>query len=654
MRKCAAILLAALLALSCAAAAQAELILIDDTEFQGGPDEPQRSLRAISSEAFGEFVVGATTTLTGHFFTDMWGNNTCDIDVRSLLHGLETVYWALQPIDDINPSVITDADAVTLANGNRRYTLTFADDLYYNDGTKISAADYAFCFLIHSAPQVADIGGMTAHYAHIAGWDAYESGECDYFSGVRLPDSRTLSIEINADYLPYFYELGMIEAIPYPIGEIAPGCEVADDGDGVYIRNIDPAAPPVFTAETLARTILDPDTGYRSHPRITSGPWQMVSFDWETRTAQFSINEYFKGNWEGQRPVIDRILFRNVLPGEMADELESGGVHLINKAVAAEDIDALLAVPDTAIASYPRLGFGFLNFSCETGPCRSEAVRRAIGYAIDTDAFVQAYNQYYGQPVYGYYGIGQWMYMALQGMFDIESVTEEYAELMESLSLDQLNPYDMNLAEAARLLDGDGWTLNTDGEPYAGEPGEVRAKYAPDGELMPLMLRYGKMQDSIAAEILLSLMEEPLAELGFLLSYDEVPFADLLAHYYRQRERVYDIIYLATNFVNSFDPYFVFHTDEAYHGHTNTTGLQDEALMELALDLRRTPPGAYVDYMAKWVAFQTAFNAKLPLLPLYGNVYFDVFTDKLYNYQPDSERYDWPVALLYAELAERE
>ena len=59
------------------------------------------------------------------------------------------------------------------------------------------------------------------------------------FSGVRLIDERTFSVTVKAQYEPYFYELSYLSVYPYPIGVIAPGCEVRDDGEGAYIANID-------------------------------------------------------------------------------------------------------------------------------------------------------------------------------------------------------------------------------------------------------------------------------------------------------------------------------------------------------------------------------------------------------------------------------
>ena len=47
--------------------------------------------------------VGNPTMVSGSFFTDMWGNNTSDIDVRAMLHGYSTVAWtneAVYAVDD--------------------------------------------------------------------------------------------------------------------------------------------------------------------------------------------------------------------------------------------------------------------------------------------------------------------------------------------------------------------------------------------------------------------------------------------------------------------------------------------------------------------------------------------------------------------------
>ena len=34
-----------------------------------------------------EITVGSLTQMSGNFFTDCWGNNSADMDVRELIHG---------------------------------------------------------------------------------------------------------------------------------------------------------------------------------------------------------------------------------------------------------------------------------------------------------------------------------------------------------------------------------------------------------------------------------------------------------------------------------------------------------------------------------------------------------------------------------------
>ena len=122
----------------------------------------------------------------------------------------------------------------------------------------------------------------------------------------------------------------------------------------------------------------------------------------------------------------------------------------------------------------------------------------------------------------------------------------------------------------------DGWILNERGEPFVKGSDRVRYKQV-DGQLMGLILKWGKMQDSVAASLLQDMLLEPLFEIGIRVEVTEVPFVQLLQHYYRQVDRTYDMMYLATNFISIFDPYFVFNTADAFQGPQNTTGFRDGA-----------------------------------------------------------------------------
>ena len=46
-----------------------------------------------------------------------------------------------------------------------------------------------------------------------------------------------LVIILDHEFLPYFFETGLLMTVPYPIDVIAPGCKVYDDGFGIYLGN---------------------------------------------------------------------------------------------------------------------------------------------------------------------------------------------------------------------------------------------------------------------------------------------------------------------------------------------------------------------------------------------------------------------------------
>lgn len=647
MKKLLAIFLAALMALTGAA-------LAEETQNEG---------------LYDELVVGSTTALSGSFFTEMWGDNTSDIDVRMLLHGYNLMEWksALGSYG-LDERVVTGMVVTDDYLGNRTYTLALSRDLTYSDGTPITARDYAFSILLSAAPEIAAIGGETTASDAILGAADYKSGAAQALAGVRVLGDYSLAVTVSAEYQPFFYELALLNYCPYPIHVIAPGCEVADDGEGAYIRNADSTVEePIFTAELLETTILDPETGYLSHPSVVSGPYVLSSFDWDTRTAVFKINEQYKGNSAGETPTIPRIVFRTVSPDTMIDELANGEVDLLHKCVQADVIDAGLALTGEdagySATNYARSGYSFISFNCERPATGSQAVRQAIAHCLDKDALVSGYVRNYGVAVDGYYGIGQWIYQLVNGAIGApveplaEDASEEEtaayeAELAEwdALSLDGVATYALDLDAAAALLEGDGWTLNREGEAFDPAADDVRCKEI-DGELVALELTMIYPEGNAIGDALQAAFVDNLAQVGVALAVEPVETTELLDIYYRNVERDCDMIYLATNFSVVFEPSSTFNPDDAYQGAYNRTAIADDELYERAVDMYRTEPGDTLAYLQKWVAFQERFAEVLPTIPVYSNMYFDFYTSTLQNYNV-SEYLTWSQAIVGAYLSD--
>lgn len=597
-----------------------------------------------------------STKVNGAFFSRQFGNNTSDIDVRAMLHGYNPIVWDTQLTFILDPMVVEHMDKEQDGNGDTVYTFYLYDDLTWNDGTPMTAADWVFAAVLENSAEFEAISGDTDVWGHLVGHEEFVTGERDVLTGIRLLDTYVYSVTVKKEYLPFFYELSYLYIMPCPISVIAPGCEVADDGEGAYIRNADPEAEgPLFTEDLLRRTILAPG-GYLSNPKLTCGPYSLVSYDAKSGTVEFAINEYYKGNYDAQRPTITNVTLIPALPQDMAQMLEDGKVDLINKAVDADTINDCieLVAGGYAYENYPRLGYGFIGASCEKGPMQYLAVRQAIMYAFDTNDFDTKLLETYGLPVYGYYGIGQWMYQAAVGILRPKDATEEELALWDELTLDNLNPYDYDPEKSLKLLEEDGWIYNEEGNEFDPERDSVRCKKSDDGsEKMKLSLKFAVTKDNIAAHDVCDRLVKELTPLGFEINVQELEFTDLLIDYLREKgEREYDIEFLAHNFVSIYDPYVELSADPYAIGTQNATGIYDQELIDRAWNMHKTEPGDLLTYLERWISFQERFNEILPSLPLYSDIYYDFHIAELVNYHPEAQA-NWPRALLYAYLVAR-
>ena len=619
---------------------------------------------------YDELTVGSTTPFDGKFFTQLWGNDSSDLDVRMLIHGYDTIEWSVEQSQfGVDPSVVSGIAVAENAAGDRTYTLTLYDDLYYSDGTKITAWDYAFSVLLSIDPKLAELGANPRPMDYLAGYNEYVSGQASYLSGLHVQDDNTLVFLVLSDHLPYFYELTMLDCVPYPIHVIAPGCEVRDDGQGVYIANADDSVEePVFTTELLRQTIMDEATGYMSHPSVVSGPYKLTSFD--GTTAEFEINEYYKGNANGLKPVIPKLIYRTADSATMMEELGRGEYGLLNRCVSTDAVQKgleLITGGDTfTMSNYMRSGYSFINFCTEKRPMDSLAVRQAISMCMDKDGFVRDTLGNNGVRVDGYYGMGQWMSLLVDGnqSYPVEepapdapdSEQEAYNEKIaewEAVNLDNVRVYPLDTEAAQALLAEDGWTLNREGAEFRPGEDDVRCKDF-DGELVALELKLlcpenSSMDDSIDANFAAN-----LAQAGILLDVQVLPMQELLQNYYRGTERDCDMIMLATNFDVVFEPsiYFMPDTDEQINPY-NTAALRDSALYDLLTDLRSTPSDDLLGYCKKWVAFQEKFQETVPMLPIYSNVYFDFYPRVLQDYDISSN-VAWSTAIVGAYLGDVE
>ena len=598
---------------------------------------------------YDHLTVGNTTDLRGDFFTNMWGNATSDIDVRNILHGYNLIRWdGENGMFTVDPSVVEGIVVTENAAGDRTYTLQLRNDLRYSDGSPITAWDYAFSFLLLMSPQVGEIGAVPMQKEFLIGSEDYTSGNTNVLAGVRVTDDATIAITLDNEYLPFFYEMGLLSCNPYPISVIAPGATVRDDGNGVYLDR-------ALSAVTLERTINDPVTGYRTHPSVVSGPYTLTSFDGVT--AEFTRNPYFHGTAYGEMPLLETLTYTLAHNEDMMDKLSSGEIDLLNKVTNAESINRgmnLIADGTVGMSNYPRSGLCYLVFACEKPTVSSALVRQAIAYCMDRDAVVSDYTGNFGIRADGYYGVGQWMYGLVNGTtafpvnppedpndLEAQEAYEKELAAWEELSLEALDDYALDTEKAAMLLTSDGWALNADG---------IREKWV-NGERVTLDLTMLYPQGNRIAELLETHLIPNLETVGIRLTLQPVSMAELSEKAYSVGNRDADIIFQASNFDMIFDPAVYFEVTNGRPGERSFSGQTDAELYRRALVMRETEPGDVLEYMQKWVSFQERFNQQLPAIPVYSNVYFDFSTDLLHDYDI-SQNSTWGEASIGSGKAE--
>ena len=345
----------------------------------------------VTEKKYESLTVGVTTAFNGNFLADAMGSNISDQDIRKMIHSYHLVTWdGSSGIFRQNGQVIT---AGVASEDGSTFIYTLANDLTYNDGTPITARDYAFSFLLLTSRQLLESTGLREDGSRIHGWKAYDEGLSATVSGFRLIGDHQIAITISPEFTPYFYEMKAMDFYPLPIKVLAPGCEVRDDGNGIYLSGD-------FTAQTLQETLLDPDTGYASHPTVTSGPYNLVSYD--GKRVELKLNSLYKGDADGSKPYIENIIVRYAPSRDIMANLIVGDVDLAVRCARVEMITtgmALASSDEYALKSYSRNGLSFISFCGEKGPTADVNVRKALAMCLDKDKLVTDYLGNLGTPV---------------------------------------------------------------------------------------------------------------------------------------------------------------------------------------------------------------------------------------------------------------
>jgi peptide/nickel transport system substrate-binding protein len=567
---------------------------------------------------YGELIVGNTTELSGDWIP-YFQNNAAEYDIFQLISGYGTVDMTRDIEYVINETVVEKYEVTENEDGSKTYTWTIKDGLTYDDGTPITAKDYVASVLLWSSPVLGEMGAQNSYGLYFKGYNEFSKGQSKEFTGVRLIDEKTFSVTIAAENLPYFYELFLASVSPTKLSFWTDDTvDIKDDGNGCYFTDN-------FTKEAYEGRI---NAARREIPRPSTGPYVLKSYDEASKTAVLEINPKFLGNWEGQKPSIQTIIYKKVTNETAMDELATGSVDLLTGMSSGDEIQAgldLVEAGGIAYSAYPRAGYGKLQFACDFGPTQYPEVRQAIAYLLDRNDFAKSFTGGFGSVVNGPYGEAFWFYQ------------ETKDELNE-----KLNPYSYSLEKAIEVLEAGGWVYDKNGNPY--KEG-IRYKKLEDGTLIPLIIEWASTEDNPVSELLVvKLQENPdVAAAGMQINQTVMSFPELLNYIYRDSSQgdkygvpTYHMFNLATGFYPEYDMSTEYTIDpEMYEQGYNTNFIKDEELARLAKEMVLVEPGDKETFKKKFVDFIVRWNELLPDIPLYSNIYHDFYNEKLKGYEPN-------------------
>ena len=169
---------------------------IDDFEDEQEGEDLPVDIGSLTEYDYEHITVGNPTPLNGQFFTAMWGNSTSDIDVRKLVSAYSMISWDTSISQfRFDHSVVSGAVVLGEQDGARTYYISLYSDLFYSDGTPITAWDYAFSVLLTGSPLIAELGGVPERYDFLEGFE--DSAEGAVATAV-YEGTRPLLLEIQA------------------------------------------------------------------------------------------------------------------------------------------------------------------------------------------------------------------------------------------------------------------------------------------------------------------------------------------------------------------------------------------------------------------------------------------------------------------------
>lgn len=485
--------------------------------------------------------------------------------------------------------VTSAAESYTISEDGKDITFILKEGLKFSDGQPVKASDVVFTYKMLSDPSY---DGRYSNYAvDLLGYDDYSGEKSQEFKGVEAKDDRTVVFHFREALRTNLENCGM------------------------------KIMPEHYYGEGVTYGDISKNKEKNSQP-MGSGPYKMVKFQ-EKEYVSLERNML----WNGGGYQIKNILMKFVNNITDIDELMEGQVDLLPGAVEPTKIKTVMDSEDYTYNEYARSGYGYVRLNCEYGPTAEKAVRQALFYSFNVQEFV---NNYY----------------KLEGTDRVLASVQYHPFSQLSWVLDdefkkELPNYSFNLDKAKQLLDDAGWTVNpaTGYREKDGKTLELKVLTMPDHDILATLVPMWKRDWEDGLKIKLNIESLEFNTIVDYVVYNSDANVDK-----------WNTFFLAST-MNTPDPHVMypeFHSTHIGSGMDNTSRYRNETVDRIFDEAK-----AIFDVAEAKKKYQEAAKIiadEVPLIPVYANTYFDLYSKKLQNFKTSS-LYDWAAAMKYATVA---
>ncbi len=252
--------------------------------------------------------------------------------------------------DGTTRTVPSAAESWEVSGDGRVYTFRLRDDLYFSDGSKVTAEDVRFSFTrLLTVPDSV----QTAYMDMVEGADEVLDGKTDVLEGIRVLSDREFTITLEEPFSGFINMLG------------SPACSILSK-----------------------KYVTAAGDNFGRDPQYTVGSGAYFIRDWSKKHITLETNPYYRRKESSVKNVDIRILS----PTLVLEEFKEGRIDIMDmeqinrrQAQAYYEDESLLEHS----VSVSEINVAGLMLNAEVPPLDDVRVRRAIQLAIDRDEIIR-------------------------------------------------------------------------------------------------------------------------------------------------------------------------------------------------------------------------------------------------------------------------